>query len=139
MSIAQLRWPGAASGTAPTATYRTIAPYILLCSAREEYLAWFRSRVSRVECVGVNSKSPFAVRKACLREAKADIETRREPTAAALGCNLLLNQARNCLVQIRCFSGNNTDDERALTVQGFQHGAPATVLCAAEAGVAERL
>jgi hypothetical protein len=43
------------------------------------------------------------------------------------------------LVQIRCFSGNSTDDERALTVQGSQRGAPTTVSGAAEAGVAEHL
>jgi hypothetical protein len=30
---------------------------------------------------------------ACLRRAKADIKTLREPTAAALGCNLLLSHA----------------------------------------------
>jgi hypothetical protein len=41
------------------------------------------------------------------------------------------------LVQIRCFSGNSTDDERALTVQGSQRGAPKTFSGAAEAGVAE--
>jgi hypothetical protein len=33
--------------------------------------------------------------RACLRGAKADIKTLREPAAATLGCNLLLNQARN--------------------------------------------
>ena len=41
------------------------------------------------------------------------------------------------LVQIRRFSGNSTDDERALTVQGSQRGAPTAVSGAAEAGVAE--
>jgi hypothetical protein len=41
------------------------------------------------------------------------------------------------LVQIRRFSGNSTDDERALTVQGSQRGARTALSGAAEAGVAE--
>src|SRR5436305_10501593 len=41
------------------------------------------------------------------------------------------------LVQIRRFSGNSTDDERALTVQGSQGGTATAVLGAAEEGVAE--
>jgi hypothetical protein len=41
------------------------------------------------------------------------------------------------LVQIERFWGNSTDDERALTVQGSQCGAPTTVSGAAEEGVAE--
>jgi hypothetical protein len=43
------------------------------------------------------------------------------------------------LVQIRRFSGNSTDEERALTVQGSQCGAPTIVLGAAEEGVAKHL
>jgi hypothetical protein len=43
------------------------------------------------------------------------------------------------LVQIRRFSGNSTDDERALTVQGSQRSAATIVLGAAKAGVAEHL
>jgi hypothetical protein len=41
------------------------------------------------------------------------------------------------LVQIRRFSGNSTDEERALTMQGSHRGAPTLVSGAAEEGVAE--
>ena len=41
------------------------------------------------------------------------------------------------LVQIRRFSGNSTDDERALAVQGSQRSTVTTVSNTAEAGVAE--
>ena len=43
------------------------------------------------------------------------------------------------LVQIWLFSGNSTDDERALTVQGSQRGASASASDAGKALVAEHL
>src|SRR5437660_5913138 len=49
------------------------------------------------------------------------------------------SRPKSGLVQIRRFSGNSTDDERHLTGQGSQRGAPTTVLGAAEEGVAEQL
>jgi hypothetical protein len=63
---------------------------------------------------------------------------RKNIERTGIGHKTLIRTAKNGgLVQIRRFSGNSTDDERALTVQGSQRGAPTTVLGAAEAGVAE--
>src|SRR5271165_5092562 len=74
---------------------------------------------------------PFDLPERCLRKVFAP-----EDLPASNGPSIGAEASRKFgLVQIGCFSGNNTDDERALTVQGSRRGALTTVLGAAEAGV----
>jgi hypothetical protein len=58
--------------------------------------------------------------RACFRGAKADIMTLREPTAAAIGCDLLLNHARTFGRETRCRSvGSSRGRSRLGTLNGL--------------------